>query len=460
MAGQRGDRGHAAEYRRGRHPRAEPGVPSLLVSSTTSEAGAGVARIRGIGTVGDNPGLESSVAVFIDGVYRSRTGVGLTELGPVDRIEVLRGPQGTLFGRNASAGLILVITAKPRFTPRSLWRGDDRQLRHAPHRAWRQRPVQRHVAARIDGIWMKRDGFLKDVISGGEVNDRDRWMLRGQLLYQPSDDLSVRLIADYAKRNEECCAAVYLPTRTMQRTRSDSLGAAAVERHRRRSSARLGGVILDDPYRSRRRDHARPQLSARTSRMAAFRARSLGFRRRRTDLDHRLSIQRIRRRPGRRFQQSRHPLPRRQRRLVNRFKTFTQELRLQGELFDDRLDWLVGGYYADEKLKVATICPTARIIALRELHRRQQLRRQLHRSGNPGASGSAMHSSTRASDLLQPAVAASLAPFSPAASATAFAAFARLGAFAGAGRSPTAASPTSASPGRRPVTFNGVGIDD
>src|SRR5690349_6442581 len=66
--------------------------PSLLVSSTSSEAGAGGARIRGVGTVGDNPGLESSVAVFIDGVYRSRVGLGLTELGQVDRIEVLRGP--------------------------------------------------------------------------------------------------------------------------------------------------------------------------------------------------------------------------------------------------------------------------------------------------------------------------------------------------------------------------------
>src|SRR5690348_4077102 len=92
-------------------------APSLLVSSTSSEAGAAVARIRGIGTVGDNPGLESSVGLFIDGVYRSRTGLGLTDLGPLDRIEVLRGPQGTLFGRNTSAGLISVITAKPRFTP-------------------------------------------------------------------------------------------------------------------------------------------------------------------------------------------------------------------------------------------------------------------------------------------------------------------------------------------------------
>ena len=101
--------------RRQRHSAAEPAQPSLLVSSTSTEA-SGSARIRGIGTVGDNPGLESSVAVFIDGVYRSRTGVGLTELGEIDRIEVLRGPQGTLFGRNASAGLISIITKKPSFT--------------------------------------------------------------------------------------------------------------------------------------------------------------------------------------------------------------------------------------------------------------------------------------------------------------------------------------------------------
>ena len=89
-------------------------APSLLVSSTGSEAN-GSARIRGIGTVGDNPGLESSVAVFIDGVYRSRSGIGLNELGEIDHVEVLRGPQGTLFGRNASAGLINIITRRPDF---------------------------------------------------------------------------------------------------------------------------------------------------------------------------------------------------------------------------------------------------------------------------------------------------------------------------------------------------------
>jgi len=89
--------------------------PSLFVSSSSSEAVGGVARIRGIGTVGDNPGLESSVATFIDGVYRSRSGVAFTELGAVERIEIARGPQGSLFGRNALAGLINVITTAPSF---------------------------------------------------------------------------------------------------------------------------------------------------------------------------------------------------------------------------------------------------------------------------------------------------------------------------------------------------------
>ena len=89
-------------------------APSLLVSSTGSEAN-GSARIRGIGTVGDNPGLESSVPVFIDGVYRSRSGIGLNELGELDRIEVLRGPQGTLGGRNSTAGLISIYSKKPSF---------------------------------------------------------------------------------------------------------------------------------------------------------------------------------------------------------------------------------------------------------------------------------------------------------------------------------------------------------
>ena len=87
-------------------------APSLLVSSTGSEAN-GSARIRGIGTVGDNPGLESSVAVFVDGVYRSRSGNALSELGPIDRVEILRGPASALYGSSAIGGAVSYFTLDP-----------------------------------------------------------------------------------------------------------------------------------------------------------------------------------------------------------------------------------------------------------------------------------------------------------------------------------------------------------
>ena len=91
-------------------------TPGMTVTSTSSEAST-TARIRGVGTVGDNPGLESSVGIVIDGVYRSRNGVGFGDLGELSRIEVLKGPQGTLFGKNTSAGVINILTEAPSFTP-------------------------------------------------------------------------------------------------------------------------------------------------------------------------------------------------------------------------------------------------------------------------------------------------------------------------------------------------------
>ena len=319
--------------------------PSLLVSSTSSEAGAGGARIRGVGTVGDNPGLESSVAVFIDGVYRSRTGVGLTELGQIDRIEVLRGPQGTLFGRNASAGLISIITAKPRFQPQvygelTLGNYNLRRVELGTTGA-----ISSSLAARIDGIYMKRDGFLRDVISGRDVNDRNRYLVRGQLLYQPNDDLSVRFIADYAKRNEECCSAAFLPPSDFTAAGKQPSTIAGLERA-------LGAVINNDPFQRKvsitpGRDYNSDvkDYGASVEAVYDFGGAELtsitGYRFnkfvRGQDADFNNLDILFRDGGGGAF---------------NRFKTFSQELRLQGEAFGGKLDWLVGGYYANEKLRL------------------------------------------------------------------------------------------------------------
>lgn len=318
--------------------------PSLNVTSTTSEGASSRAQIRGVGTVGDNPGLEGSVATYVDGVYRSRTATALNELGPIDRIEVLRGPQGTLFGRNASAGVISVITAKPQFRTMvygalSAGNYDMRRVELGANV-----PLSDTVAARIDGVWMQRDGFLKDVISGRRVNDRDRWFVRGQMLFQPNDDLSVRLIADYTNRDEECCGAVYLPTANyvagVGRTPST---IAALERA-------LGGVINDDPYR--RRISITPGRSYRADVKDGGVSAELVYDFGGAELTS-ITAYRWNKFVGGMdadfnnldlfFRDDNGDYG-------NRFKTFTQELRLNGKAFGDKLDWLVGGFFADESL--------------------------------------------------------------------------------------------------------------
>jgi outer membrane receptor protein involved in Fe transport len=320
-------------------------APSLLVSSTSSESGAAVARIRGVGTVGDNPGLEGSVGIFIDGVYRSRAGVGLSELGPLDRIEVLRGPQGTLFGRNTSAGLISIITAKPRFTPEIDGQVDVGNYALRRFQGSVTGPLSDTIAARLDGVYLKRDGFLKDVVSGRRINDRDRWLLRGQLLFQPNDNFSIRLIGDYSKLNEECCGATYLPARDFTAAGPQPSTIAGIERA-------LGGIINDDTfsrrvsitpgrdYDSRVRDWGLSGEivydfgAAELTSITAYRYNKYT---RGQDADFNNLDLLYRASNGGSF---------------NRFKTFTQELRLQGNAWNNRLDWLVGGYYANEKLGV------------------------------------------------------------------------------------------------------------
>ena len=98
-------------------------VPSLRVSQLQSSANTNFI-IRGFGNGANNAGIEPSVGVFIDGVYRSRSAAQIGDLPNVERIEVLRGPQSTLFGKNASAGVISIVTQKPQYRFRRFGRGD------------------------------------------------------------------------------------------------------------------------------------------------------------------------------------------------------------------------------------------------------------------------------------------------------------------------------------------------
>ncbi|MFN3536970.1 MAG: TonB-dependent receptor [Brevundimonas sp.] len=191
-------------------------TPGLTVTSTTSET-ITTARIRGVGTVGDNPGLESSVGVVIDGVYRPRNGVGFGDLGEMSRIEVLKGPQGTLFGKNTSAGVINIVTEAPSFQP-----GFDAELTGGNFGAWGVAgsvtgPLSENIAGRLYVAARERDGYYDVNPTSGprtatDDQSQDFWTVRGQLLILPSDEASIRLIADYTKRDEYCCVATQVRT--------------------------------------------------------------------------------------------------------------------------------------------------------------------------------------------------------------------------------------------------------
>jgi outer membrane receptor protein involved in Fe transport len=187
-------------------------TPGLTVTSEGNEA-ITTARIRGIGTVGDNPGLESSVGVNIDGVYRPRNGVAFGDLGEIEQIEVLYGPQGELFGKNNDAGVINVTTKRPSSTFGAMAEVTGGNFNDQEYRASITGPLADNLAGRLYAGFQQNHGFL-DVVNGvgpstqNNTNDRHAYNVRGQLLFTPSDAVEFLLIADYAKRNESCCSAV------------------------------------------------------------------------------------------------------------------------------------------------------------------------------------------------------------------------------------------------------------
>ena len=161
--------------------------------------------IRGFGNGANNPGIEGSVGVFIDGVYRSRSAGAIGDLVDVSRVEVLRGPQSTLFGQNASAGVISIVTQKPEFKAGGYLEGTLGNYGERILKGKWTGPVSDNVAVSLTGTTNKRDGYYSDLKNGTKINDRDRFDVRGQLLWNAGDKLSVRFITDYSNIDEICC---------------------------------------------------------------------------------------------------------------------------------------------------------------------------------------------------------------------------------------------------------------
>ena len=184
-------------------------VPSLQVTQFNA-VGQTNFIIRGFGNGNGNDGIESSVAVFIDGVYRSRTSSALDDLPEVERIEVLRGPQSTLFGKNVSAGAINIVTSKPQFTFGGSAEVDLGNLSLTQGRASITGPITDTLAFRLSASDNVRDGYMHNLTTGKDVNNRNRQSARIDFVWTPTDTLSARVIGDYNDIKERCCGVVSL----------------------------------------------------------------------------------------------------------------------------------------------------------------------------------------------------------------------------------------------------------
>ena len=185
-------------------------VPGLIVgqSQTTTTSNF---SIRGIGSTSNNFGVESAVGLYVDGVYRSRQSSMVNDLIDVEAVDILRGPQGTLFGKNTAAGAIQIRTVRPTtletngFVDVTM---GDRNLQRISAAA--NIPLTNNLAFRGTVFSSQRDGYVDDDIHGSDFhNDRDRIGIRAQLaLGEPSDEFNMRIIADYSELDEVCCVAL------------------------------------------------------------------------------------------------------------------------------------------------------------------------------------------------------------------------------------------------------------
>ena len=184
--------------------------PSLMTPSTGSAGEGASFRLRGFGSPPFQLGIEPAVATFVDDVYRSRSGIAVNDLVDIDRIEVLKGPQGTLFGKNTTAGVVHVITNRPNLEEVEGFIELEYETEYEQTRArgMFNAPVGDRSALRVSAMWGDGDGWLENPGPPDDSNDLNRYNINAQWLFVASDSLDIRLTGYYGNIDEICCSAV------------------------------------------------------------------------------------------------------------------------------------------------------------------------------------------------------------------------------------------------------------
>ena len=156
--------------------------------------------VRGIGNNPASDGLEGSAGIYLDNVYLGRPGMAVFDLLDIEQLELLRGPQGTLFGKNTTAGVLNISTRAPTFTTERTVEVSGGQDGYFQGRGTVSGPLGETLAGRLSAYRTRDDGYIKNIHDDNYLNGGERQGVRGQLLFEPNEDFSLRWIADY---NEE-----------------------------------------------------------------------------------------------------------------------------------------------------------------------------------------------------------------------------------------------------------------
>lgn len=172
-------------------------TPGLLVS--TFSLGSPIIAVRGATNTFSQIGVDKPVGIFVDDVYIARNSAATLELFGIKSIQILKGPQGTLFGRNVTGGAIVIDTGRPEFGEQHLqMRGSYGEYRSRDLDAIVDLPVGEHVALRVAGLLRQRDGWGRDRLTGQELDDQDSKAVRGQLRAELAPSVELLVAGDYA----------------------------------------------------------------------------------------------------------------------------------------------------------------------------------------------------------------------------------------------------------------------
>jgi iron complex outermembrane receptor protein len=228
-------------------------VPSITFSDSANSRGQGL-NVRGIGTQNFSDGVEPSVSTVVDGVVLGRQAMSIFDLVGIDRVEVLRGPQGMLFGKNSSAGVLNIVTRKPDtngdefFGSATYSTLNEVKLQGSANLAFSD-----DAAANLTGYYLNRDGTGKNKFDNSGVNDDGQWALRGRFLYNPTPQLQLLLTADYESIDNTCCV---LTPRSASPVYAAVIGPVVASLHNRDANydshtflkQHSGGVSLEADY--------------------------------------------------------------------------------------------------------------------------------------------------------------------------------------------------------------------